>query len=165
MQKRVEAGEEQQRQHGTQGHDVVEDFTERMLFWLFCGVNQGLNVLAQLVSDQGCVLGHVQAACEILWGSQRVSVGNCPSLCHRSRPRKPSKHVLWNLVPCPLQPYLSCCDKKVPGEQCPQAQHEEDKPYCLIPAQEKDQVFGNRRFSLPIFPAALAECGRAHMEV
>lgn len=47
MQKRVEAGEDQQGQHGTQGHDIVEDGTERTPGWQgHCGVSQGLGAFA-----------------------------------------------------------------------------------------------------------------------
>lgn len=79
MQEGVEAGKEQQGQHGTQGHDIVEDGTQvAPLQRGCCGGDRRLDVPVQFGGDRGHVLGLVQAFGEILWGTQRGAAASLP---------------------------------------------------------------------------------------
>lgn len=100
MHEGVEAGKKQQGQHGTQGHDIVEYGTQiTPLHRGCCGGGRGLDVPAQFSSDQGHILGLVQAVCEILWGMQR-GVLELLSLC---QVQIQSLRAPWSPVP-PLSP-------------------------------------------------------------
>lgn len=87
----VEAGEDQQGQHGTQGHDIIEDGTEGIPGRRVCQV-RGSDVLVQVIGgSRGHILGFVQAVCEILQGWQTEWLASLAWFHKgRSRPHKPS---------------------------------------------------------------------------
>lgn len=147
MQEGVEAGEQQQGQHGTQGHDVVENGAEIVPLCRgcggggqgCCGGGQELDVLAQFSRAQGHIVRHVQAVCEILLRVAERSVGPSLPVAASSDPG-PVCPVDRAPEPLPALPsHRSGCHEKIPGQQRPQPQHEEDEPDGSVPGNGKEK--------------------------